>query len=86
MGDKPRLPYIGTTNRDYDVGFTDGGDFGSYTRNYPAGTYNVYMRGADGGGAVNDSASLTVTSGSATIAGSGPYTFKVPPLGGWHNL
>ncbi|HWD17675.1 MAG TPA: hypothetical protein VHB20_00220 [Verrucomicrobiae bacterium] len=81
--DIPRVQYIGTTNTDYDVGFTDGGDFGSYTRIYPAGTYNIYMRGSDGGGQASDSASVSVTAGNASISGSGPFTFSVPNIGGW---
>ncbi len=49
-GDSPlRLQYIGTTNFDYDVGWTSGGDWGNYTRHYPAGTYNLFVRCSGGG-------------------------------------
>lgn len=82
-GDVPRVQYMGTGKTDYDVGFNNGGDFGNYTRHYPAGVYNLYMRGSDGGGSSSDSASLTVNSGTASLAGSGPFTWVVPPLGGW---
>ncbi len=82
-GDVPRVQYMGTGKTDYDIGWNNGGDFGNYTRHYPPGLYNVYIRGADGGGASSDSASLTVNAGTATFAGSGPYTWAVPPLGGW---
>jgi len=81
--DIPRLPYIGSGLSDYDVGFNNGQDWANYTRHYPAGTYNVYMRGSDGGGQAADSASISVVSGSAHFNGSGPYTFSVPALGGW---
>jgi len=45
-GDKPRLAY-GTGLQDFDVGWNDGGSgkWGNYTRTFPAGTYNIYMRG-----------------------------------------
>jgi hypothetical protein len=79
--DKPRVQYIGTGKTDYDVGFTDGGDFGSYTRHYPAGTYNVYMRGADGGGQAADSASISVVGGTGVLSANG--TVSVPNMGGW---
>lgn len=82
-GDVPRLAYIGTGKTDYDVGYNNPGDYGNYTRHYPAGVYNVFMRGSDGNGATSDSASLTVYSGTAALAGTGPYTWAVPPLGGW---
>lgn len=79
-----RLAYIGTGQTDYDVGFTDGGDFGQYTRHYPAGTYNLFVRAAGGNGARTESADITVVAGAANISGSGPYKFGV--LGrGWQN-
>lgn len=82
-GDTPRLAYIGTTNHDYDIGFGHTNTWGNYTRHYPAGAYNIFMRGADGNGQDGDSARVSVVSGTATIAGTGPYTFSVPNVGGW---
>jgi autotransporter-associated beta strand protein len=72
--------------QDYDVGFNSGGNWGNYTRTFPTGTYNVYMRGADGIGASGDSAGLSlVTDGqmttNQTIANLG--TFAVPSTGDW---
>jgi hypothetical protein len=83
-GDTPRLAYINTTNLDYDVGFNNGGNWGNYTRHYPAGTYNVFLKASNGGGSnpQNDACSLLVESGTATFSGSGPYQFNVPN-GGW---
>lgn len=74
-----RLQYIGTGKQDYDVGFTDGGDFGNYTRTYPAGTYNLFVRAAGGNGAKTESADISVASGNASITSpaSGPYKFGV---------
>ncbi|MDB6016476.1 MAG: hypothetical protein JWR19_965 [Pedosphaera sp.] len=83
-GDSPkRLAYIGTTNVDWDVGFTDSGDFGQYTRHYPAGTYNMFVRTAGGGGANAEAADITVTGGTAAInsLASGPYKYGVKGLG-----
>ncbi len=72
--------------QDYDVGFNDGGNWGNYTRTFPAGTYNIYLRGADGIAAVSDSASLSVvtdgeTTTNQTTAPAG--TFSVPSTGDW---
>jgi autotransporter-associated beta strand protein len=72
--------------QDYDVGFNSGRNWGNYTRIVPTGTYNIYMRGADGIGASGDSASLSVvTSGwtttNQTLVKLG--TFAVPPTGDW---
>ncbi len=76
-GDKPRAPYIGTGQQDYDVGWNNGGNWANYTRTYPTGTFNIYMRGANPNGASANSASLA---GSL----SGPLgRFSVPNTGGW---
>lgn len=86
-GDIVRPPYNGTGSQDYDVGFNDGGNWGNYTRNYPAGTYNIYVRASNGGGGgSSDSGSISlVTSGvgtsSQTISQLGKW--GVPPTGGW---
>jgi hypothetical protein len=83
-GDIPRLPYIGTGMTDYDVGWTDGGEFGNYTRHYPAGTYNLFARASGGNGPRTESTDITVLSGTAVISGTGPYKFGV--LGrGWQS-
>jgi hypothetical protein len=79
-----RLQYIGTGQSDYDVGFTDGGDFGQYTRHYPAGTYNMFVRASGGNGSRTESADITVVGGTATISGSGPYKFGVKG-NGWQS-
>jgi len=78
---------------DVNVGFFDGGtgpglpNWMNYTRTFPAGDYNVYLRFADGGGTL--AASLDqVTSGwgttSQTITNLG--TFNMVNSGGWDNL
>ena len=87
VGDKPRLAYS-TGQQDYDVGWNNGGsgNWGNYTRTFPAGAYNIYMRGANPNGSTADSASIAlVTSGrgtsSQTITSLG--TFSVPNTGSW---
>ncbi len=82
-GDTPRAPWIGSGLTDFDVGFTDGGDFGNYTRHFPAGTYNLYARAAGGNGPKTESADVSVVAGSATIASAGgsPYKFGVQGRG-----
>ncbi len=79
--DVPRLAYIGTTNIDYDIGFGTSNTWANYTRHYPAGTYNLYMRGADGNSTDVDSARVSVQSGTGSIAGTAPFTFSVPSAG-----
>ena len=81
--------------RDVNVGYFDGGtgsglpNWMNYTRTYPAGTYNAYLRVADGAGVLGTgplSASFDqVTSGqgtsSQTITNVGTFSFL--NTGGW---
>jgi aryl-phospho-beta-D-glucosidase BglC (GH1 family) len=46
--DLPRVQFAG--KHDYDIGFFSLGEWGNYTRHYPAGAYNVWGRFAAGGG------------------------------------
>lgn len=89
-GDVPRLAYINTTNPvldipnlDFDVGFTGGGQWANYSRTYPAGIYNIFVRAASGGGGSSDSGTFSlVTSGegagiatsSQTLSQIGSYS------------
>ncbi|MBW8863807.1 MAG: hypothetical protein JF609_02590 [Verrucomicrobia bacterium] len=71
---------------DYDIGFNSGGNWGSYTRTFPAGSYYCYLRGADGIAGVADSASLwLVTGGQGTTNQTTTRlgTFAVPSTGNW---
>ncbi|MDB6067592.1 MAG: Carbohydrate binding family 6 [Pedosphaera sp.] len=74
--------------QDYDVGFNSGGNWGNYTRTFPAGNFNLYMRGADGAGAAGDSASLSLVTGGQTTTNQTTTklgTFSIPSTGGWQN-
>ncbi|HEV2694147.1 MAG TPA: hypothetical protein VG347_14725 [Verrucomicrobiae bacterium] len=83
-GDVPRSPWAGTGKTDYDVGFTDGGDYGNYTRHYPPGTYNLFARVAGGNGPRTECADISVVSGNVSISGSGSYKFGTTGVG-WQN-
>jgi len=82
-GDKPRT---GQTP-DYNVGWTGGGEWGNYTRTFPAGVYNVFMRAARGnggnGGATMSLVTSDPTQGGQTTTSSG--TFVVPSTGNWQS-
>ncbi len=81
-GDLPlRLQYIGTTNFDYDVGWTSGGQWGNYTRHYPAGTYNMFVRTSGGGAPSTESGDIVIENGTATSTNVTPYKFPVLGLG-----
>ncbi len=81
-GDTTRLAYSPyTTNQDFDIGFNNGGNWGNYTRHYPPGKYNVFIRAADGNGAQANAGDISVAGGTASFANSGPYYFSVKSTG-----
>jgi autotransporter-associated beta strand protein len=83
--DIPRLAYSGGLP-DYDVGFANTGNWGNYSRTFPAGVYNIYMRAASPNAATTDSASIyLVTSGRGTASQTTERlgTFSVPNTGSW---
>jgi len=84
-GDIPRLAYS-TGLPDYDVGFATTGNWGNYTRSFPAGTYNIYMRSASPNGPTTDSETLyqvTAGQGTKTQTTSLLGTFSCPNTGNW---
>ena len=71
---------------DYKIGWTDGGDWFNYTRNYGAGAvYNVFLRGSHGdaaatiGGRLEQVDNATTATQNTTPLGN----FKAPATGGW---
>ncbi len=89
-GDSPlRLQYITNSPapQAYDIGFFNGGDFLNYTRNFPAGEYNIFARAADGSttGALGDVAASVVTNGwgTASQGTTNLGSFNFAPTGGW---
>ncbi|MGA2245704.1 MAG: lamin tail domain-containing protein, partial [Verrucomicrobiota bacterium] len=85
-GDKPRAAYDGTGKTDYDAGWATGGNWANYTRNFPAGTYNVYVRISNPNGATAEAASLSLVSngrGTSSQTTKTLGTFSAPATGGW---
>lgn len=95
-GDRPRVAYTNTFPnninplsgipfQDYDCGFNDNNDWENYTRHYPNGTFNIYVRGANGGGGAGSGGMELVTSGvgtdNQTVSNLG--TFVYPSTGNW---
>ena len=84
-GDKPRIYYDGLP--DFDVGANGTGDWGDYTRNFPAGFYNIFIRGASPSGQA-DAASMSLvtnaTSSSQTAVVLGNFT--LPATGGYQTF
>ncbi len=89
-GDVPsRLQYL-TNNpapQPYDIGYFNGGDWLNYTRNFPAGEYNIFVRAADGstGGALGNVGISVLTNGWGTSpqGTTNLGTFNIPVTGGW---
>ncbi len=83
--DAPRLAFSPGLV-DYDVGFNSGGNWGNYTRTFPAGAFYLYLRGADGIAAAGDSASLSLVTGGQGMTNQTTTPlgiFSVPATGGW---
>jgi hypothetical protein len=82
-GDTVRDAYVGFT--DYDVGWTDNGEWENYTRTFPAGKYRVYARLATGnGGPFTEKLEMVVgdtTTTSQTAVSLGTLPFD--STGGW---
>jgi hyaluronate lyase len=66
-GDLASPPFIGTGKTDYSIGYFSAGAWANYTRHFPAGSYNIYVRLAAGGGATTCTLSK-VTGGWGTTS------------------
>lgn len=83
-GDQLRASYGGA--QDYDVGFANVGNWGNYTRPYPAGSYNIYVRVASPNTAQTQAINLSeVTSGwdTPTQTTTNMGTFSYQDTGDW---
>jgi hypothetical protein len=80
-------PLSGLPYQDYDCGFNDNNDWENYTRHYPSGTWNIYARGANGGGGSGSGGMELVTSGvgtsNQTVTNLGTFTY--PSTGNWQS-
>jgi hypothetical protein len=88
-GDVPRQKFLDAkvsdpAVQDWNVGYFDSGEWVNYTRNFPAGTYNVYARVANGNAGTATVYLDQVTSGRGTAVQStlslGSFQF---PAQGW---
>jgi hypothetical protein len=86
-GDTPRAQFVAAGIPDYLVGYFDPSNWVNYTRTFPAGTYNIYARLANGnGGLANcDLAEVTVGQGTAdqTLTPLGIFQFTAR---GWNSF
>ncbi len=85
-GDAPkRVQFLGSGFSDYDVGWYDNGNWNNYTRAFPAGQYNVYLRAANGSTGNGGLALAKVTAGETTSIQTTTNlgSFTVPATGGW---
>ena len=77
-GDLMRPNLIAANRLDYKVGWFEGGEWANYTRDWPAGTYWVIARLANGGGAGTLTLSQVSASGTNTLG-----TFNIINGRGW---
>lgn len=86
-GDVVRLDYTTNDMADYDVGFNDPANWMNYTRHYPSGVFNIFMRAANGGGGAGSEQMGRVTAGlgtsNQTVQTLG--TFTIPSTGNWQS-
>jgi len=86
-GDLVRPQYNGTGMTDYNVGFNSGGEWLNFTRTFPTGKFNVYLRAARGQGGTGTMGLQQVTSGWGTTnqvtASFGNFTLG--DTGGWQS-
>jgi hypothetical protein len=86
--DVPRQKYLDAkvldpNVQDWQVGYFDSGEWVNYTRNFPAGTYNIYARLANGNGGTATINLSQVTSGQgSSVQGTVALgTFQFPAQG-----
>ncbi|HEX3628691.1 MAG TPA: hypothetical protein VH280_25050 [Verrucomicrobiae bacterium] len=65
-GDTPRAQFVAAGVPDYLIGYFNPSNWVNYTRTYPAGTYNIYGRLANGNGGLANCSLAEVTSGQGT--------------------
>jgi hypothetical protein len=95
-GDVPRQKFLDAQAgdpliKDYKIGWFAGGEWVNYTRDFPAGTYNIYARFSGGAGAATvtlakvidgaGTSTQTITNlGNFSFTGTGWSTFQYVPL------
>jgi hypothetical protein len=86
-GDFARAKFVPGVATNYDVGFTATGEWENYTRTYPTGTWNVYLRAARGTAGTATMGFSRVTNGWGTASQDvQPLgTFSLGNSGGWQS-
>lgn len=86
-GDTPRAQFTAAGVPDYLIGYFNPGNWVNYTHTYPAGTYNIYGRLANGNGGLANCSLAEVTSGQMTtnqmLTQLGMFQFTSR---GWNNF
>jgi hypothetical protein len=86
-GDLVRPQYASPGNLDYDVGYTAANEWLNYTRTFPTGKFNVYLRAARGNAGTATMGLQQVTGGWGTsnqiTASLG--SFNIPTTGSWQS-
>lgn len=72
----------------YDMGYYNGGNWMNYTRQFPSGVYNLFVRAADGytGGGSIVFASVTNGIGTTNQQTANIGSFTIPITGGWESF
>ena len=80
-GDQPRDQFTAVNGTDYNIGSFGIGSWANYTRHYPAGTYNVIGRFAEGAGLAG--ANLAVLNKGVSTNLIGNFTVQNEGWGTW---
>jgi hypothetical protein len=82
---RPQYQDVNNPLTDYTMGFFSDGAWANYTRNYPAGTYNIFGRFATATAAGTDALLAQVTGGWGTSLQTSNVlgSFTIPNTGGW---
>lgn len=86
--DTLRAGYDSTVVRDHNIGYTTAGEWANYTRTYPSGKFNVYMRAARGDSGTGSMGLQLVTSGwgTANQTTEDLGRFTIPNTGAWQTF
>jgi hypothetical protein len=85
-GDFARAKFVPGVGTNYDLGFVAVGEWENYTRTYPSGTWNVYLRGARVGATITSTfGRVTNGWGTASQELETLGNFSISGTGGWQS-
>jgi len=85
-GDFARAKFVPGVGTNYDLGFVFPGEWENYTRTYPSGTWNVYLRGARSGATITSTfGRVTNGWGTASQQLESLGNFSISDTGGWQS-